>query len=234
MPESVASNLRITTLERRVRLLTLLLLGTLAAITFASVIVMRTISASANGSPKVIRTRGIVIEDDQGRPRLLLGAPIPKVEGRKRHDDLTNGIVLLEGSGTDRLIVGDALAPQTVGAVGSRKGTENASGFWINDSKGNERGGYITTGDDALLTLDYRNGDAFHLTASMDKASITLRAPGDRPRAMLFADGDRPAKLLFFAQDGVDMLRVDEQTTKRLPAAHSDKDFFEILRSANP
>jgi hypothetical protein len=234
MAESLASNLRITHLERRVRLLTFLLLGTFAAIAFASVIVMRTISASANESPKVIRTRGIVIEDGQGRPRLLLGAPIPKIEGRKRHDDLTNGIVLLEESGTDRLIVGDALAPQTVGAVGQRKGTEHASGFWINDSDGNERGGYITTGDDALLTLDYRKSDAFHLSAGVDSASMTLRAPGDRLRAMLFTDGDHPAKLLFFAQGGVDMLRVDGQTTKRLPPAHSDQELFEILKNTNP
>jgi hypothetical protein len=234
MPESVASDLRITHLERRVRFLTSLLLCTLAVIASASVVMLRTISASAGESARVIRTRGIVIEDNQGRPRLLLGAPIPDIKGRKRHDDLTNGIVLLEESGTDRLIVGDALAPQIAGKVALRKGTEQASGFWINDSNGNERGGYITTGDDALLTLDYRKSDAFHLTASADSASMTLRAPGDRPRAMLLADGDRPAKLLFFAHDGVDLLRVDAQTTKRLPLAHSDKEFFETLSSTNP
>jgi len=175
-----------------------------------------------------------VIEDNQGRPRLLLGAPIPNIEGRKRRGEPTNGIVVLEESGTDRLIVGDALAPQTVGRVEPRKATEQASGFWINDSNGNERGGFVTTGDDALLTLDYRNGDAFHLAATVDTASMTLRAPGDRPRAMLLTNGDRPAKLLFFVQDGVDMLRVDARTTKRLHRAHSDKEFFETVRNINP
>jgi hypothetical protein len=51
---------------------------------------------------------------------------------------------------------------------------------------------------------------------------------------MLVTDGDRPAKLLFFSQDGANMLRVDSQTTKRLPAVHSDKEFFEAIRNTSP
>jgi hypothetical protein len=50
-----------------------------------------------------------------------LGAPIPRTEGRKRRDDLTNGIVLLEENGADRLVVGDAIQPQILGSVGKRK-----------------------------------------------------------------------------------------------------------------
>jgi hypothetical protein len=116
---------------------------------------MRTTSVSANEAAHILHTYGIVIEDDHGHPRLLLGAPIPRVEGRKCRDDLTNGIVLLEATGTDRLIMGDAIPPQVAGSVGRRTETEQASGFWINDANGNEPGGYITTRDDALLTLDY-------------------------------------------------------------------------------
>jgi len=69
-------------------------------------------------------------------------------------------MVLLEENGADRLVVGDAIQPQILGSVGERSGTEHSSGFSINDSNGNERGGYITTGDDALLTLDYAASDA--------------------------------------------------------------------------
>jgi len=32
----------------------------------------------------------------------------------------------------------------------------------------------------------------------------------------------------------VDLLRVDDQTTKRLPPAHSDKEFFDAITNANP
>jgi hypothetical protein len=136
-----------------------------------------------------------VIEDEKGT-RLLLGAPIPRTEGRKRRDELTNEIVLLEENGTDRLVVGDAIQPQILGSVGKRSGTEHSSGFWSNDSNRNERGRYITTGDDALLTLDYAASDAFHLSAGIDSCSLMLRAPGGRPRAMGVTEGDRRAKLL--------------------------------------
>jgi hypothetical protein len=98
-----------------------------------------------------------VIEDEKGTASPSLGGANTK-DGRTQtgRDDLTNGIVLLEENGTDRLVVGDAIQPQILGSVGKRSGTEHSSGFWINDSNGNERGGYITAGDDALLTLDYQ------------------------------------------------------------------------------
>ena len=61
-----------------------------------------------------------------------------------------------------------------------------------------------------------------------------MRAPGDGLRAMLITEGDRPAKLLFASQGQIDLLRVDSQTAKRLPAIHSDKEFFETVRNATP
>jgi hypothetical protein len=66
--------------------------------------------------------------------------------------------------------------------------------------------------------------DAFHLTAGIDSGSLMLRAPGGRPRAMLVTEGDRHANLL----------RMDAQTTKRLPPAHSDKEFFDAILKTNP
>lgn len=51
---------------------------------------------------------------------------------------------------------------------------------------------------------------------------------------MLVTEGDRPAKLVFFAQGDANMLRVDAQTTKRLPPAHSDKEFFDAIWNTNP
>ena len=59
-----------------------------------------------------MQTRGIVIEDEKGTASPFFGAPIPKTEGRKRRDDLTNGIVLPDENGADRLVVGGAIQPQ--------------------------------------------------------------------------------------------------------------------------
>jgi hypothetical protein len=51
---------------------------------------------------------------------------------------------------------------------------------------------------------------------------------------MLVTEGDRPAKRLFFAQGDANLLRMDAQTTKRLPPAHSDKEFFDAILKTNP
>jgi hypothetical protein len=130
MQYSESSNSRISHVERQPRFLKFAVFGLLLLIVMAIVTILRTSSVrAADGA--IIRTRGIVIEDTKGRPRLLIGAPIPRVEGRRYRDELTNGIVLLEETGTDRLVVGDALQPQIVGKVGVRKGTEGASGFGL-------------------------------------------------------------------------------------------------------
>ena len=45
----------------------------------------------AQTSPQVLKTRGLIIEDDQGRARILMGAPFPAVPGRvrqRRENDL--------------------------------------------------------------------------------------------------------------------------------------------------
>jgi hypothetical protein len=69
-----------------------------------------------------------VIEDEKGTASPSLGGANTK-DGRTQtgRDDLTNGIVLLEENGTDRLVVGDAIQPQILGSVGKRSGTEHSS-----------------------------------------------------------------------------------------------------------
>ena len=70
---------RIGTLERKARRLCcicwiqtiiLMIVGLSAALSR---------SVQAKNSPRVLRTHAIVIEDDQGRARLILGAPLPRV-----------------------------------------------------------------------------------------------------------------------------------------------------------
>src|SRR5216683_1201796 len=71
----------------------------------------------AKSSPEILRARGLVIEDSQGRPRVLLGAPFPKVPDRKRQDEGSTAIVFLGEDGSDRLIVGEGIDPQINGKV---------------------------------------------------------------------------------------------------------------------
>ena len=76
-------------------------------------------SAFSNGRAEVLRAQALILEDARGRPRLLLGAPIPEVEGRRRKDAAT-GLVLLGEDGADRIQLGHVGGPQMGGVVQSR------------------------------------------------------------------------------------------------------------------
>jgi hypothetical protein len=96
--------------------------------------------ADRTGDFDLVRTRGIVVVDDQGRERILIGAPIPKAKNRVRtdldrfkasafgqrfkgtdykwfqglnHD--TEGMVVLDENGVDRLAIGHNVTDPIIG-----------------------------------------------------------------------------------------------------------------------
>jgi hypothetical protein len=120
--------------------------------------------------PGIIRALGIVIVDQEGRERILLGAPIPEAGHRVRtnmdrvreawgprfpaayideyyptyrHD--MNGLLILDENGFDRLVLGDPTPDPNIGRRIAR-----SSGLLINDAEGFERSGY------SLLKVDDR------------------------------------------------------------------------------
>lgn len=111
---------------------------------------------ASNSNEKIIRVRGIVIEDSNGVPRLLLGAPVSN-HGRKRQDAVT-GLVLLGEDGTDRLTIGSADYDQVNGTLQHR--LAKGIGVLLNDANGNERGGfgYLDKGR-VTLGLDRAHGE---------------------------------------------------------------------------
>jgi len=143
----------------------------------------------------VIRAKGIVIEDSTGRDRILIGAPIPFSNYRVRTD--TNlvrkfwakefeedadkymdwyenyyhgaeGIVIMNESGFDRVLLGDKLADPNTG----KRMFEPAGILW-NDKEGWELGGagVNTTKDGksrSVIGVDDRDGEAVHIIALED------------------------------------------------------------------
>ncbi|MFL5542194.1 MAG: hypothetical protein ACJ8J0_24620, partial [Longimicrobiaceae bacterium] len=88
----------------------------------------------------VVRTRGIVIVDDAGRERILIGAPVPAAANRVRTDirrveqlwgarfprrwltewyptyrNSLHGMVVLDERGIDRLAIGDSVPDPNIG-----------------------------------------------------------------------------------------------------------------------
>lgn len=145
--------------KRTVRLMmVVLLLGVALAITTVRSFSRRVEAAEA--SP-VLRVKGLIVEDAQGRSRILIGAPVPAVSDRVRQDSPTTSIVFLDEKGHDRFLVGEKVSNSpSFHRIGA------SYGVTIFDTEGNERGGmgFLSNGSTvsrAAIALDRAgNGSA--------------------------------------------------------------------------
>jgi hypothetical protein len=119
--------------------------------------------------PSVLRLKGLIIEDNQGRARVLLGAPFPVVRDRLRQDSTSTTMLFLDEEGHDRFSIGQGInPPQIKGKVPPhihRIGNATGYGLTIYDPQGNERGGmgFLSNGSTvnrATFALDRPGGDA--------------------------------------------------------------------------
>lgn len=192
----------IAMLKHRVRQLQLMCFACLLLLTIAVVCGFATVhSAGAGQRDQVLRVRGLVIEDEQGRPRILLGSPTPTVAGRKRSDPV-DGFVLLGPNGADRFVISyPGYEPQVMGQVQKRLHDAPSAGFMINDADGNERAGLGTTDDGTrtALGMDYSDRDALGLLVSPSFSGVAMFArsgPRNDQIAMgITRDGTATAKL---------------------------------------
>lgn len=160
---------------------------------------------SGAATEDVLRARGLIIEDEAGRERILLGAPIPEAANRVRTDEArvsdvwaprfpdaymdyyqdyshdTNGMLILSEDGFDRLVVGD---PTPDPNIGKRIGP--ATGMVINDAEGFERTGY------GVLAVNGRHRVGLGLDTDRIEEGLNLVIHDDGPRGILvgtLADG---------------------------------------------
>ena len=71
-----------------------------AVVTLAVLVIVTatTLHPRAQQAPEILRARGLIIEDEGGRPRVVLGAPIPETRTTMR-----SGLKILDASGVERL-----------------------------------------------------------------------------------------------------------------------------------
>lgn len=131
-------------------------------------------------SSAVLRAKGLVIEDSEGRPRILLGSPFPAANGRARKDAPTEAMIFLDELGHDRLTLGEAPDPQVDGKVLHR--IARHFGVVIHDKVGDERGayGYLSNGR-VVVTLDRPGHEAW--------AAIVNDKTGFAGMSLLFPSG---------------------------------------------
>lgn len=179
------------------------------------IIMFFTLGTTAEVKPDVLRARGLIIVDDQGRERILIGAPIPPAANRvrtnlarvkeiwaKRYPDPnvymkyyqgyrhdTNGLLVLDENGFDRIAIGDPVPDPNIG-----KRIGPSTGVTINDDKGDERSGYgllrTKDGNRIVFGMDDANGEEGLTLSLFDKGPVGLWAQ-DKDR-MLFLGSEPP------------------------------------------
>jgi len=165
---------RVQRLEKNIR--------SLRATVLLLVLVIVTGSSLAMLSSKggdILRTQGLIIEDAEGNPRILIGVPFPEVKERKR-DERTAGILFLDEKGIDRIAIGSPTPnPQIKGTVVKRMSP--ATGIQINDLNGNERSGYgIMNSGSVVLGMDYESGEGLGLFISKELGYAGVLINGDK------------------------------------------------------
>jgi len=162
---------------------------------------------------KILRAKGIIIVDDQGRERILIGAPLPYAANRVRTDTArvralwskrfgnpdqymkwyrdynhaANGILVLDEQGYDRLCLGDGVPDAN---IGPRIGKQ--TGLIFCDPEGFERGGIgvINVGEKqnrVVMALDGEGGTDATGIAVLEDGETGFFAGGKGHRMFLGA-----------------------------------------------
>ncbi|MCB0769939.1 MAG: hypothetical protein KDC00_05990 [Flavobacteriales bacterium] len=160
-------------------------------IVIAALLCVGLLSLRPAAEPEIIRVRGIVVVDEEGHDRILIGAPIPTSSDRVRTDTAKarskwaryfperymewystyrhdmDGMLVLDDQGIDRAVFGTRVPDPN---IGQRIGP--STGILINDSMGFERSGYgllTVDGEDRMvLGMDDLNGEAAVMSVHRD------------------------------------------------------------------
>jgi hypothetical protein len=153
---TTALEARLARLERRVRVYQRGALFIAAAlVAYACATVPQAAADAGPATPDVLRVRGLVIVDDQGRDRISIGAPWPAPRGRTSALQGV-GMLIVDTAGVDRLNV----ASPAPGPPGGGERIAVANGVTWYDGRGNERGGigYLDNGRSVMM-LDNNHGE---------------------------------------------------------------------------
>ncbi len=145
----------------------------------------------------VIRTKGIVVTDPDGRDRILIGAPVPASGERirsnlgkaknawgnrypsfdwyKNLENGTNGMIILDERGFDRIAIGDPTPDPNIG-----RRISPSVGMVINDGEGFERSGwgFFPDKNRVVLGLDSPDGTEGVVLSVLEDRSTGMSVTG--------------------------------------------------------
>lgn len=202
-------------------------------------------TACSDPGGDVLRVRALIIEDAQGRPRVVIGAPLPELEERRyagmpvmtnprvedgrmvweEDEDAelpgTVGLLLLDEEGYERVVIGDPLPDPAVGGRIFPRRPGRHWGLLLNDGDGTERSGYgVWDSGQVSLGLDWRGREAVILFGLPDGTAgihVTSRdgTSGARLRA---SEGHGPSELVLRGEPAtVEVRDREDDVTDRWP-----------------
>lgn len=126
-------------------------------------------------SVDLIRTRGLIIQDEMGREVMMVGKPIPFSSQRKR-TDAREGLLMIDENGNDRLFIGKQGPHQVEGKRFNR--IDERWGFLVNDENGNERGGFgmLDSLNSMVMGLNYPGGEGIMLVTEPAHAYMVIHS----------------------------------------------------------
>jgi len=167
-------------------------------------VLIGTVFSTLEKHADVLRARGLIIEADQGRERILIGSPIPAAKNRVRTDlnrvreiwgkkfpekymewyrgyqNDMSGLLILDANGFDQVAVGDPVPDPNVG-----KRIAPSRGLVINDEEGFERSGY------GLLKVENHYRVVLGMDNAQGQEGATLFLMDDGPVGLELQDGSR-------------------------------------------
>ena len=200
---------------------------------------------STTGEEEVIRAKGIIIVDSEGRDRILIGAPFP-VSGDRIRTDFeksraawshgfggkfdwykTNpkiihsgtGMLILDEKGHDRVAIGSPVPSSFIGRIAPEHGNI------INDDRGIERSGYghlLGEGiDRVVLGLDHATGyEGLSVGVFEDGSTeICLNDPNNVNRVNILNDKGKIGKWYNY-EDTVSGMVLKDTTGKAVKFYH--------------
>jgi hypothetical protein len=110
-----------------------------------------------------IRTKEIIVEDNNGNDRIIISSAISSSKTRDRKDTLI-GVLVLDALGNDRVILGSSPTVNIDGKI-IKRSTNGPYGIAFNDENGIEKGGLGYYADKGLsvLGLDGPSGEGIVL-----------------------------------------------------------------------
>ncbi len=201
----------------------------IAVVALAGVLAIGLLVSFNSRKDDIIRTKGLIVEDANGKPFIMMGSPIPQDKLRKRKDPMS-GLVFLDSNGTDRLYMGKDGKLQIGGELEDR----NSEGwsYIINDPVGDERGGFgFADEEDRIgLGLDYGGkdgGEAIYLYASNDVAYLLMNSNTNdrvRQRAVLWHDTKKDLTQIKLGDKSTDERLVMRVASEKAVISHKVKD----------